>query len=41
MAHQIDLFCVRQPADAGCLEADHDGGSRAPGAERRKSLSVI
>lgn len=23
MAHQIDLFCVPQPADTGCLETDH------------------
>jgi hypothetical protein len=26
MAHQIDLFCVPQLADTGCLEADHNGG---------------
>jgi hypothetical protein len=26
MAHQIDLFCVPQLADNGCLEADHIGG---------------
>ena len=27
MAHQIDLFCVPQLADTGCLGADHIGGS--------------
>ncbi len=27
MAHQIDLLCVPQLADAGCLEADHNGGT--------------
>jgi hypothetical protein len=26
MAHQIDLFCVPQLADTGCLETDHNGG---------------
>jgi hypothetical protein len=26
---QIDLFCVPQLTDAGCLEAHHNGGSRA------------
>jgi hypothetical protein len=26
MTHQIDLFCMPQPADAGCLEADQNGG---------------
>lgn len=26
LAHQIDLFCVPQLADIGCLEADHNGG---------------
>src|SRR5215472_986245 len=25
MAHQIDLFCVPQPADTPCLKADHNG----------------
>jgi hypothetical protein len=26
MAHQIDLFCMPQLPDAGCLEADQNGG---------------
>jgi hypothetical protein len=26
MAHQIHLFCMPQLADAGCLEADQNGG---------------
>jgi len=31
MAHQIDLFCVPQLADTGCVEADHNGGdTRGP-----------
>jgi hypothetical protein len=28
MAHQIDLFCMPQLADARCLEADQNGGYR-------------
>lgn len=27
MAHQIDLFCMPQLADARCLEADQNGGT--------------
>ena len=27
MAHQTDLFCIPQLADAGRLETDHNGGS--------------
>jgi hypothetical protein len=27
IAHQFDLFCMPQLADAGCLEADQNGGS--------------
>jgi hypothetical protein len=27
MAHQIDLFCLPQLADAKCLEADQNGGT--------------
>jgi hypothetical protein len=27
IAHQIDLFCVPQVADAGSFEAEHIGGS--------------
>jgi hypothetical protein len=27
MAHQINLFCKPQLADARCLEADQNGGS--------------
>ena len=26
MAQQIDLFCMPQPADTECLEAEHNGG---------------
>ena len=29
MAHQIDLFCVHQLADTGCIEGDHNGYLRA------------
>jgi hypothetical protein len=28
MAHQIDLFCMPQLAEAWCLEADQNGGYR-------------
>jgi hypothetical protein len=40
MAHQIDLFCVPQLADTGCLEADHNGGYRTSGTDERQSQDV-
>jgi hypothetical protein len=41
MAHQIDLFCVPQMADTGCLEADHRGGSVSVLPDFRLSLRVM
>jgi hypothetical protein len=41
MAYQIDLFCVPQLADTGCLEADHNGGSGArPADDSRHDQSL-
>jgi len=36
MVHQIDLFCVPQPADTPCLKADHNGGSGASNAPKAR-----
>jgi hypothetical protein len=40
MAHQIDLFCIPQLADARRLEADQNGGSArfAPSQGRLRSV---
>jgi hypothetical protein len=40
MAHQIDLFCVPQLADTGCLEADHNGGSACGYQELSAPLAI-